>query len=127
KKGQTARLAARLTGIKIDIKSEEQYAQEERARMDAHFQQIQQEVPQDLADAKVEAPSSEAASHLTEETRKDAPPDEIDEGAVKGESAPETPDLHKDESGMPTIPASPILSDANSVPEGNAAPEGEAE
>ena len=31
KKGQNARLAARLTGIKIDIKNEEQHAQEERA------------------------------------------------------------------------------------------------
>ncbi len=49
KKGQNARLAARLTGIKIDIKNEEQHTQEERARMDAHFQEIQQEVPQDLA------------------------------------------------------------------------------
>jgi N utilization substance protein A len=120
KKGQNARLAARLTGIKIDIKSEEQYAQEERARMDAHFEQIQQEVPQDLAEAKLAAPSAEAASHLTEESRKDAPPDEIDEGAVKGESAPVAPELAKDESGMPTIPASPVV-------EGPAAPEGEGE
>jgi len=109
KKGQNARLAARLTGIKIDIKNEEQHAGEERARMDAHFQEIQQEVPADLADANIEAPSSEAAAGLTEETRKDAPPDEIDEGAVKGE-VPLAPELNKDTEGIPTIPPSPELS-----------------
>ncbi len=108
KKGQNARLAARLTGIKIDIKNEEQHAGEERARMDAHFQQISQEVPTELADAKIVAPSSEAAAGLTEETRKDAPPDEIDEGAVKGE-IPTAPELSKDEGGIPTIPPSPEL------------------
>jgi transcription termination/antitermination protein NusA len=37
KKGQNARLAARLTGTKIDIMDEEQHAGEERARMDAQF------------------------------------------------------------------------------------------
>ncbi len=106
KKGQNARLAARLTGIKIDIKNEEQHAGEERARMDAHFQQVSQEVPSELADAKIAAPSSEAAAGLTEETRKDAPPDEIDEGAVKGE-IPLAPELEKDTEGIPTIPPSP--------------------
>ena len=106
KKGQNARLAARLTGIKIDIKNEEQHAGEERARMDAHFQQVSQEVPSELADANIAAPSSEAASGLTEETRKDAPPDEIDEGAVKGD-IPTAPELDKDTEGIPTIPPSP--------------------
>jgi transcription termination/antitermination protein NusA len=105
KKGQNARLAARLTGIKIDIKNEEQHAQEERARMDAHFQEISQDVPAE--GGEVEAPSAEAASHLTEESRKDVPPDEIDEGAVKGEEAPAAPDLDKDQDGVPTIPPSP--------------------
>jgi N utilization substance protein A len=112
KKGQNARLAARLTGIKIDIKNEEQHTQEERARMDAHFQEIQQEVPQDLAGANIEAPSAGAAAALTEETRKDAPPDEIDEGAVKGEAIPEAPELNKDQAGVPTIPPSPEVSGA---------------
>ena len=107
KKGQNARLAARLTGIKIDIKNEEQHTQEERARMDAHFQEIQQEVPQDLAEANIEAPSAGAAASLTDESRKDAPPDEIDEGAVKGEAVPEAPELTKDQTGIPTIPPSP--------------------
>jgi N utilization substance protein A len=112
KKGQNARLAARLTGIKIDIKNEEQHAGEERARMDAHFQEIQQEVPADLAAANIEAPSSGAAAGLTDETRKDAPPDEIDEGAVTG-AIPEAPELNKDEEGIPTIPPSPELSQTN--------------
>ncbi len=112
KKGQNARLAARLTGIKIDIKNEEQHAGEERARMDAHFQEIQQEVPADLAAANIEAPSSGAAAGLTDETRKDAPPDEIDEGAVTGE-IPLTPELNKDKEGIPTIPPSPELSQTN--------------
>ncbi|HUO56602.1 MAG TPA: transcription termination factor NusA [bacterium] len=109
KKGQNARLAARLTGIKIDIKNEEQHAQEERARMDAHFQEISSEVPSELAEAKIEAPSSEAAANLTDETRKDAPPDEIDEGAVKGE-VPTAPELSKDPEGLPVIPPSPGIS-----------------
>jgi N utilization substance protein A len=107
KKGQNARLAARLTGIKIDIKNEEQHAQEERARMDAHFQEVQQEVPSELAEANIEAPSAGAAVSLTDEERKDAPPDEIDEGAVKGEAIPEAPELTHDQAGIPTIPPSP--------------------
>ena len=110
KKGQNARLAARLTGIKIDIKNEEQHAQEERARMDAHFQEIQQEVPQDLAEAHIEAPSAGAAAFLTDAERKDAPPDEIDEGAVRSEAVPEAPELTKDQAGIPTIPPSPEVS-----------------
>jgi transcription termination/antitermination protein NusA len=119
KKGQNARLAARLTGIKIDIKNEEQHTQEERARMDAHFQEIQQEVPQDLAEANIEAPSAGAAAGLTDESRKDAPPDEIDEGAVKGEAVPEAPELTKDQAGIPTIPPSPEVSGADAPgPEG---------
>ncbi len=119
KKGQNARLAARLTGIKIDIKNEEQHTQEERARMDAHFQEIQQEIPQELAEANIAAPSAGAAASLTDETRKDAPPDEIDEGAVKGEAAPEAPELTKDQEGIPTIPPSPeVLGTVAPGPEG---------
>jgi len=108
KKGQNARLAARLTGIKIDIKNEEQHAQEERARMDAHFQEISQETPEGLAEANVEAPSAGAAT-MTEEEKKAAPPDEIDEGAVKGEAIPEAPELKKDAEGIPDIPPSPVV------------------
>ncbi|SRR5579871_1721742 len=114
KKGQNARLAARLTGIKIDIKNEEQHTQEERARMDAHFQEISQETPEGLAEAKIEAPSAGAAG-LTDEEKKAAPPDEIDEGAVKGETIPEAPELKKDAEGMPDIPPSPVVSEG---PEG---------
>jgi transcription termination/antitermination protein NusA len=107
KKGQNARLAARLTGIKIDIKNEEQYALEERARMDAHFQEISAEAPQELAEAKIEAPSAEAAAHVTEQDRIDAPPDEIDEGAIKGD-VPQAPELNKDGEGS-MIPPSPTI------------------
>lgn len=108
KKGQNARLAARLTGIKIDIKNEEQHTQEERARMDAHFQEISQETPEGLADAQVAAPSAGAAT-LTEEEKKTAPPDEIDEGAIKGEAVPEAPELKKNAEGIPDIPPSPVV------------------
>ncbi len=111
KKGQNARLAARLTGIKIDIKNEEQHALEERARMDAHFQEVSQDAPQELADAKIEAPAAEAASHVTEEDRKVAPPDEIDEGAVTGD-VPEAPEMNKDEAGNTVIPPSPEILDS---------------
>jgi N utilization substance protein A len=98
KKGQNARLAARLTGIKIDIKNEEQHAQEERARMDAHFQEVTGEEQQ----APTAAPSAEAI-FKTDEEKAAAPPDEIDEGAVTGE-VPETVELAKDEAGLPVIP-----------------------
>ena len=66
KKGQNARLAARLTGIKIDIKNEEQHTQEERARMDAHFQEVSQETPEGLAQAEIAAPSAGAATQTVE-------------------------------------------------------------
>ncbi|HET9869625.1 MAG TPA: hypothetical protein VFR02_03885, partial [bacterium] len=95
KKGQNARLAARLTGIKVDIKNEEQYAQEERARMDAHFLEISQDAPA----GDPQAP--------TDEDRKVAPPDEINEGAVQGESTAVTVD--KDDSGAPIIPPTPKM------------------
>lgn len=106
KKGQNARLAAKLTGIKIDIKNEEQHAQEERARMDAHFQAVSGETAEEIARAQVEAPSAEAAT-LTEEEKKDAPPDEIDEGSVKAEEPPTAQEIKKDDEGVPMIPPSP--------------------
>ncbi len=98
KKGQNARLAARLTGIKIDIKNEEQYTQEERARMDAHFQVVTGEEQQSSAPA----PSAEAI-FKTDEEKAAAPPDEIDEGAVTGD-VPEALEITKDEAGLPLIP-----------------------
>jgi N utilization substance protein A len=112
KKGQNARLAARLTGIKIDIKNEEQHAQEERARMDAHFQEVSQQTAEEIADAKVEAPSAGAAT-LTDKEKRSAPPDEIDEGSVQADEAPAIPDLNKDTNGIPDIPASPSTGDGN--------------
>lgn len=118
KKGQNARLAARLTGIKIDIKNEEQHAQEERARMDAHFQEVSQEVPENLEGAKIEAPSAGAAAGLTDDEKMAAPPDEIDEGAVKGEAVPEAPELSMDPEGIPTIPPSPEVPGPGNATEG---------
>jgi N utilization substance protein A len=100
KKGQNARLAARLTGIKIDIKNEEQYTLEERARMDAHFQVVTGE----SQEGPVAAPSAEAILK-TDEEKAAAPPDEIDEGAVTGE-VPESVEIVKDEAGLPVIPPS---------------------
>jgi N utilization substance protein A len=109
KKGQNARLAARLTGIKIDIKNEEQHAQEERARMDAHFQEVSQETAEEIAEAKVEAPSAGAAG-LTQEEKSEAPPDEIDEGSVEAKAPPVAPELAKGSDGLPVIPPSPEVS-----------------
>jgi N utilization substance protein A len=106
KKGQNARLAARLTGIKIDIKNEEQHAQEERARMDAHFQEVSQETAEEIAQAKVEAPSAEAAG-MTREEKSTAPPDEIDEGSVEAETPPVALELARGSDGLPLIPPSP--------------------
>ena len=123
KKGQNARLAARLTGIKIDIKNEEQHAQEERARMDAHFQEVSQETSQDLSEAQIQAPSAEAAGQ-TQEEKSAAPPDEIDEGAVQGETAPEALKITKDPEGIPDIPPSPQVPVAeNPADKAGAAPE----
>jgi N utilization substance protein A len=104
KKGQNARLAARLTGIKIDIKNEEQHTLEERARMDAHFEAVSGESTGELSEAHIEAPSAEAI-FKTDEEKQAAPPDEIDEGAAQGD-VPVTPDINKDEEGMPVIPPS---------------------
>jgi transcription termination/antitermination protein NusA len=105
KKGQNARLAAKLTGIKIDIKNEEQHAQEERARMDAHFQAVSEETAKEISQAQVEAPSTGAAA-LSEDEKKDAPPDEIDEGSVKAEEPPVALEIKNDNEG-PVIPPSP--------------------
>jgi N utilization substance protein A len=114
KKGQNARLAARLTGIKIDIKNEEQYAQEDRARMDAHFQ----EVTGEKQESPVLAPSAEAI-FKTDEEKAAAPPDEVDEGAVTGD-VPEAMEIVKDEAGLPVIPPSAdVVHDESTEGEGN--------
>jgi N utilization substance protein A len=108
KKGQNARLAARLTGIKVDIKNEEQHATEERARMDAHFMQISQEA------------GTEPEKAPTDEDRKVAPPDEINEGAVQGEVTEVT--VAKDDSGAPIIPPTAELKPMEDTPAGDESP-----
>jgi len=92
KKGQNARLAARLTGTKIDIMDEEQYAGEERARMDAQFLEF--------TDGTTEgAPEGTVAAEGGLEEPKDG-------GEVEG-AAPTVPELASDGSGVPVIPSSP--------------------
>lgn len=59
KKGQNARLAAKLTGTKIDIKSEDQYASQERARMDAHFRELTGEEEQPAGEPQAQAGQAE--------------------------------------------------------------------
>jgi N utilization substance protein A len=118
KKGQNARLAARLTGIKIDIKSEEQYAQEERARMDAHFSEI---APDAVKTTEEQAFSPPEPHVISDQEREVAPPDEIDEGSVQG-AVSEPAELVKDSDGVPTIPPSPEVSPSDkeeTPPEGN--------
>ncbi len=116
KKGQNARLAARLTGTRIDIMDEEQYAQEERARMDAQFSTLS-DLPEN---ATVEGSESAAEGETTAAIGDDVPPDLRDEGAVQG-NVPETPELIKDDCGVPAIPPSPAV-DSNESGEG-ASPE----
>jgi N utilization substance protein A len=103
KKGQNARLAARLTGTRIDIMDEEQHAGEERARMDAQFSTLT-DSPES---ATVEAPEG-AAAVPAPAVGEDVPPDLRDEGSVQGET-PTAPEMVKDESGVPAIPPSPSI------------------
>jgi N utilization substance protein A len=111
KKGQNARLAARLTGTKIDIMDEEQYAGEERARMEAQFM--------DFTDGSEPKAPSEGAPVSAGEV----PPDMKDEGAVQG-MTPTPPELESDGSGVPVIPSSPEATDEPSTIEQAEAGEG---
>ena len=65
KEGQNARLAARLTGWKIDIKSQTQQAEETAARMSAYeeAEDIYDEAPE-TADELPEEPADEAAEPM---------------------------------------------------------------
>lgn len=114
KKGQNARLAARLTGTKIDIKSEEQYAAEERARMDAHFQELTGdgealgETVEDVSSAEGSAPEAPA---FNEEGS--AVP-----GAAKAEDALELANLPEEK-----VSASETASPAGTGEESTAEPE----
>jgi hypothetical protein len=126
KKGQNARLAARLTGTKIDIMDEEQYAGEERARMEAQFMDFTDEnengVPGEGLPADgtlVDGVPAEGASAGEGEV----PPDMRDEGAVEG-IAPIAPELVSDGSGVPVIPSSPEATDEPSKIEQAEAGEG---
>ncbi len=115
KKGQNARLAARLTGTKIDIMDEEQYAGEERAQMDAQFAQLSDENGDPIAALgakETEGPASTPAAEGSE-----VPAEMRDEGAVQGET-PEAPELVQDGTGVPVIPPSPIVDEKGAEGEG---------
>ena len=74
--------------------------------MDAHFQEVSQTTADEIAQAKVEAPSAEAAG-LTQEEKLSAPPDEIDEGSIESAAPPAAVELTRGTDGLPVIPPSP--------------------
>jgi transcription termination/antitermination protein NusA len=78
REGQNARLAARLTGWRIDIKSETQFAEEQRAFQEAFEAGLIDEYGNPLSDEGAKA--IEAAYESAEEARRSALADD-DEGA----------------------------------------------
>ena len=89
KEGQNARLAARLTGWRIDIKSETQISDEARAA--AAPPAPVEEAPAEAVVAPAEAPEAVVAPA-------EAP---ADPGAVEEEATPEAPEAAKDEVPAP--------------------------
>ena len=67
KEGQNARLAARLTGYKIDIKSESQAAQEEEY-YDEYYEDEYEEEDETISDDDITAAVDELAEDASEET-----------------------------------------------------------
>ena len=87
REGQNARLAARLTGWRIDIKSETQFAEEQRAFQDAFDAGLIDEYGNPLSEAGTKA--IEAAYESAEAVRKSALEDEADDTApAEPEAAP---------------------------------------
>ena len=80
REGQNARLAARLTGWRIDIKSESQFAEEQRAFQEALDQGLIDEHGNPLSDEGAKA--IEAAYRSAEALRQSALEDEEAEGAT---------------------------------------------
>jgi N utilization substance protein A len=103
KKGQNVRLAAKLTGWRIDIKSEE----EKRREVEAQFGEL--EIPgEPSADLSPEAGDGEAASAKGEADQgadesahadADAEAGEASESSAKADAAAETEDASETESG----------------------------
>ena len=85
KEGQNARLAARLTGWRIDIKSETQHAEELRAPRAAI--QAAEEVPTETR-AVVEPEPEPAADHEKAAEAEEGPPVQVDDELATVEPAP---------------------------------------
>jgi N utilization substance protein A len=77
KEGQNARLAARLTGYKIDIKSESQAAEEEEYYDEEYYDEDEEYITDESIDAAVE----EVAEEATEEAAEDVAEDSVDDVA----------------------------------------------
>ena len=86
REGQNARLAARLTGWRIDIKSESQFAEEQKAFQEAFEKGLIDEYGNPLSDEGVAA--IEAAYESAEQVRQDAL-DERSESPAPAADAPE--------------------------------------
>src|SRR5258707_1669402 len=69
KKGQNVRLAAKLTGWKIDIKSEE----EKRREVEAEFGALEVPAAEAAADGTVDAPAAEASAEPAADAAAEAP------------------------------------------------------
>lgn len=77
KEGQNARLAARLTGYKIDIKSESQAAEEEEYYDEEYYDEDEEYITDESIDAAVE----EVAEEATEEAAEDVAEEAVDDVA----------------------------------------------
>ena len=104
REGQNARLAARLTGWRIDIKSETQFAEEQRAFQDAFEQGLIDEYGNPLSDEGAKA--IEAAYESAEAVRKSALEDEDDDVDVVDPDVQPT-DLPAAEAGDAAAPPEP--------------------
>jgi transcription termination/antitermination protein NusA len=85
KEGQNARLAARLTGWRIDIKSEGQFAEEEAAARAPAPQRRAEEAP-----AEEEGPAEQASEAPVEQEGEASPEESSPEEAASGEPSPQT-------------------------------------
>lgn len=85
REGQNARLAARLTGWRIDIKSETQFAEEQRAFQEAFEAGLIDEYGNPLSDEGAKA--IEAAYESAEEARRNALADEDEDEATDAATA----------------------------------------
>lgn len=72
KEGQNARLAARLTGYKIDIKSESQAAEEEEYYDEEYYDEDEEYITDESIDAAVEEVAEEATEAAAEDVAEEA-------------------------------------------------------